>query len=205
MTQYSLNHGVVVLTAPSGSGKTTIAREVERSFPNIRFSTSATTRPARENEQNGIHYHFISTEDFQKHIKAGDFLEYEEVYPGRFYGTLFSELIRMDKEGPVLLDIDVNGAMRVKKIAGDHAVIIFIRPPSLEELKHRLENRGTESEKWLLERMKRAAMEMQFAEKCDHVVLNDTLEDAVEETLSIVNQFLEAQKLRYERTRSIRE
>lgn len=196
MTPYSLKHGAVVLTAPSGSGKTTIARRVIQAFPELRFSTSATTRPPRDYEKHGLHYYFISDDDFKRHIAQNEFLEYEEVYPGRYYGTLVSEITRIDRENPVLLDIDVKGAMRVKELTGPTSLTIFIKPPSMEELRKRLENRGTESVAWVSERLKRAAMEMQYADKCDQVVINDDLDQAVEETLGIVRKFFKTQNKR---------
>lgn len=194
MAQIDLKHGAVVLTAPSGAGKTTIARHIEKAIPNLRFSVSATTRPPRDGENQGVHYHFISEDEFKSAINAGDFLEYEEVYPGRFYGTLFKEITRLDKMGPVLLDIDVKGAMRMKEFAGDSALLLFVHPPSLETLVERLQNRGTESEEWLQTRIERAQMELSYAEKCDHIIYNDDLEKAVSETLAVVEQFLKARQ-----------
>lgn len=200
MSKISLKNGAIVLTAPSGSGKSTIARLIEREIPNLSFSVSATTRPPRAGEQDGVDYHFIETDTFKKAIAAGDFLEYEEVYPGRFYGTLFSEITRIDAHGPVLLDIDVKGAMRMKDVAGDSALVLFIHPTSLKELRRRLELRGTESPKWLQERINRAEMELTYADQCDHVVYNDLLDDAVSETLQLVRQFLKARQNRLEHT-----
>lgn len=194
MTQIELKYGAIVLTAPSGSGKSTIARRLEEAIPGLSFSVSATTRPPREGEIDGVHYHFLSEDKFRTAIDAGAFLEYEEVYPGRFYGTLFEEITRMDETGPVLLDIDVKGAMRMKSFAGNSALVLFIHPVSIEELGNRLRNRGTESPDWLAERLKRAEMELTFAEKCDHVIYNDNLEEAVSETLQVVNQFLKAKQ-----------
>lgn len=196
MTQTELKHGAIVLTAPSGSGKSTIARQIELAIPALQFSVSATTRPPRPDEVDGVHYHFLSDAVFKARVEAGDFLEYEEVYPGRFYGTLIDELTRLDETGPVLLDIDVRGAMRVKEFAGESALVLFIHPTSLEELANRLKGRGTESPKWLRERIKRAEMEMSFADKCDHVIYNDELDRAVEETLHIVSKFLKARQER---------
>ena len=200
MTQIELKYGAIVLTAPSGSGKSTIARHLEEAIPELRFSVSATTRPPRDGEIDGEHYHFLSEDKFRDAIDDGAFLEYEEVYPGRFYGTLFDEIKRIDESGPVLLDIDVRGAMRMKSFAGDSALVLFIHPVSIEELSKRLHHRGTETPDWLAERIKRAEMELTYADKCDHVIYNDVLEDAVAETLQVVNQFLKAKQEQMART-----
>jgi guanylate kinase len=181
---------IIVLTAPSGSGKTTIARRVLEAFPEMRFSVSVTTRPPRPGERDGVHYHFISEEEFRRHIAAGDLLEYEEVYPGRFYGTLVSEVRDAAKKRPVLLDIEVKGAENVKKIFGDDALVIFIRPPSLEVLAERLRLRNTESEETLRHRLERAAHELEYADRFDAVVVNDDLDRATEETIRLIRSFL---------------
>lgn len=156
--------------------------------PELRFSVSATTRPPRDYEENGVHYHFLTEDSFRQRIEAGDLLEYEEVYPGRFYGTLKSELATGER--PVLLDIDVKGAANVEMLLGDRALTIFVRPPSLEALAERLRGRGTETEETLRERLARARMELTFADRCDAVVVNDDLEDAVTETIDLVTSFL---------------
>lgn len=183
-------YGVVVLTAPSGAGKTTIARRVLAACPTLSFSVSATTRTPRDYEKEGIHYYFLTNEDFARRVDAGAFLEYEEVYPGCFYGTLLSEIDRIGKTGTALLDLDVRGAMHVKELLGDDALVLFIRPPSMAALAERLANRGTESEDRLRMRLERATMEMEYASACDHVILNDQLEPAVEETLEVIREFL---------------
>ena len=193
----NLKHGVVVLTAPSGAGKTTIARQVVREIPELTFSTSATTRPPRDYEKEGVHYYFLSEAEFQKRIEADEFIEYEEVYPGLLYGTLASEIERIDQTGPALLDIDVLGAYRVKELTGESCVSIFISPPSIKALETRLLNRGTEKKDELHARLKRATMEMDYAGKCDYLVINDCLDEAVSETLDIIRQFLNARKERY--------
>lgn len=200
MTQIELKHGAIVLTAPSGSGKSTIARRIEKEIPELNFSVSATTRPPREGEIDGVHYHFLSDNEFKSSVEAGEFLEYEEVYPGRFYGTLYEGIKRIDQQGPCLLDIDVKGAMRMKAFAGDSALILFVHPMSLKVLANRLQLRGTETKEWLNERIKRAEMELTFADKCDHIIYNDVLDIAVEETLHVVRQFLKAKQNRLERT-----
>ncbi|RMF59740.1 MAG: guanylate kinase [Bacteroidetes bacterium] len=182
---------IVVLTAPSGSGKTTIARRVLAAFPEMRFSVSATTRPPRPGEIDGVHYHFISEDAFRRLIDEGAFIEYEEVYPRRFYGTLVREVREAARTGPVLLDVEVKGAMNVKRLFGDDAFVIFIRPPSLAVLAERLRQRGTETEESLRTRLERAAHELEYADRFDAVVVNDNLDRATEETLRLVRSFLE--------------
>jgi guanylate kinase len=184
------DQNVIVLTAPSGAGKTTIAHRVLETMPDLQFSVSATTRAARPDETNGADYHFLSTEEFERRIEAGDLLEYEEVYPGQFYGTLRSEIEDRAAEGPVLLDIDVNGARNVKRLYGDDALVLFIAPPSVDELQRRLEGRGTEDRDSLRDRLNRAERELETADACDAVVVNDDLDTAVEETLTRIRQFL---------------
>lgn len=183
---------IVVLTAPSGAGKTTIARRVLAAMPTMQFSVSATTRNPRPEEQDGRDYFFLSPEEFRARIDAGDLLEYEEVYPGRYYGTLRSEVESKAEEGPVLLDIDVNGALNVKRIFGDDALVLFVAPPSVEELQRRLKGRGTENPKAVRDRLQRAEKELQQRDACDAVVVNDELDSAVEETLTRIREFLES-------------
>lgn len=181
---------IVVLTAPSGAGKTTIARRVLEAIPELRFSVSATTRPPRPHERDGVHYHFVTAERFQEMVAAGELLEHEEVYPGRFYGTLRSEVERLAQDVPVLLDVEVKGALNVKQLFGDRALVLFIRPPSLEALEARLRERGTETPVSLRQRLLRAEQEMAFAGCFDAVIVNDRLEEAVEETLHQVRSFV---------------
>lgn len=181
---------IVVVTAPSGSGKTTLARRLMEAEPSIRFSVSATTRPPRDGEQDGVHYHFLSQTDFRAAIARGELLEYEEVYPDRFYGTLRHEVDRSSADHPVLLDIDVQGAERVKALYGDRALTVFIRPPSVEELERRLRSRGTESEDSLAVRLQRVRHELTFADRFDAIVVNDDLDTAAGALVDRVRTFL---------------
>ena len=157
------NGKIVVLTAPSGAGKTTIARAVMEQIPVLRFSVSATTRPPRAHERDGVHYHFVTEAQFRRFIDDGALIEYEEVYPGRFYGTLRAEVDRATPEAPLLLDIDVEGALNVKRQYGDRALTLFIRPPSLEALAERLRGRATETEETLRVRLETARREIGYA------------------------------------------
>ncbi len=184
---------IIALTAPSGSGKTTIARRVLAAFPEMTFSVSATTRPRREEEEDGVHYHFIAQDEFQALIDDGGFIEYEEVYPGCYYGTLRAEVERATVAQPILLDIDVEGAVNVKQFYGDDALTLFIRPPSLAVLTERLHLRETETEASLRVRLDRARHELTYADRFDAVVVNDNLEQAVDETIRLVGAFLEPQ------------
>lgn len=156
----------------------------------LQFSVSATNRAPRPGETDGVSYYFLSDDEFRRRLDAGDFVEYCEVYPGRFYGTLKSEVERTRDEGhDVILDIDVVGGVNVKDIFGDDAMSIFIMPPSVEELRRRLENRGTDSEERIAERVGRAEYEIGFASRYDKVVVNDRLEEAVEETTRLIAEF----------------
>ncbi len=187
-----IQSGIVALTAPSGAGKTTIAHRLLAALPDLRFSVSATTRPPRPHERNGVDYHFVTPERFAELAAAGALLEYEEVYPGRFYGTLVAEVERALERGSVLLDVDVKGALNVKKLYGDRALTIFIAPPSIETLESRLRARNTETEATLAARLARARSELGYAGRFDRTVVNDGLEEAVAETLNAVRSFLGA-------------
>lgn len=182
---------VIVISAPSGCGKSTIISAVrEKPGMDLQFSVSATNRAPRPGETDGVSYYFLSDDEFRRRLDAGDFVEYCEVYPGRFYGTLKSEVERTRDEGhDVILDIDVVGGVNVKDIFGDEAMSIFIMPPSVDELRRRLENRGTDSEERIAERVGRAEYEIGFAPRYDKVVVNDRLEDAVEETARLIAEF----------------
>lgn len=155
------------------------------------FSVSATNRKPRAGEIDGVHYHFLSTGEFHDRIATGDFLEYEEVYPGRFYGTLKSEINRaLDAGRNIVLDIDVKGGINVKRLYGQRAISIFIKPPSVEELRRRLENRGTESREVIDERISRAEFELSLAPEFDTVVVNDNLEKAIDDTERVITGFI---------------
>ena len=180
---------IIVITAPSGAGKTTIARRVMDAMPGLQFSVSMTTRPPRDGETDGVDYHFVSTDEFEAHIENDDLIEYEEVYPGRYYGTPRAEVEEKARERPILLDIDVKGAENVKRLFGDEVLVIFIAPPSIDALAQRLRGRGTESDDDLQARLDRAQMEIDRAGRFDALVVNDDLETAVEETLGHVRRF----------------
>lgn len=183
---------IIIISAPSGCGKSTIINELlRRGEIDLEFSVSATSRPPRKGEVDGVNYYFLSEEQFRNAIADGKFVEYEEVYPGRFYGTLRSEVERKCSEGHnVVLDIDVKGGVNVKKMFGDQAISIFILPPSVEELKHRLEGRGTDSPEAIAERVGKAEYELSFADGYDIQVVNDNLDEAVEDTGRIIKDFI---------------
>lgn len=181
---------LVVIAAPSGSGKTTIAHRLMEALPELRFSVSATTREPRPGERNGEDYFFVDDEEFRRCIADDAFIEWEEVYPGTFYGTLRQEIERIASEGAALLDLDVEGALSVKRRYGAHALTLFVRPPSLAVLAERLRARGTENEESLARRLEHARLELGYASEFDAVVVNDDLETAVKETINLVRPFL---------------
>ena len=183
---------LIIFSAPSGSGKSTIINKLMSEYGlQGRFSISATSRKPRGSEQDGVEYYFLSEEDFRRRISEGDFLEYEEVYPGCFYGTLRSEVDRtLDRGENVILDIDVQGGLNVKKIYGDRALTLFIQPPSIERLRERLERRGTDAPEVIERRLAKAETELSFAPKYDAVVVNDDLEEACRDAARVVEDFL---------------
>lgn len=183
---------VIILSAPSGSGKSTIINALMRGGNlNMQFSVSATNRAPRGEEKNGVDYHFLTDDEFRAAIAADAFLEYEEVYPGRFYGTLKSEIDRIAATGSdVVMDIDVNGALRVKDQLGDDALAVFIQPPSIDELRRRLEARATDSLESIEARIDRARYELDQAPRFDAVIVNDDLEQAVRETEKTITEYL---------------
>lgn len=183
---------LIIFSAPSGSGKSTIINKLMSEYGlRGRFSISATSRKPRGSEQDGVEYYFLSEEDFRRRISEGDFLEYEEVYPGCFYGTLRSEVDRTLARGEnVILDIDVQGGLNVKKIYGDRALTLFIQPPSIERLRERLERRGTDAPEVIERRLAKAETELSFAPKYDAVVVNDDLEEACRDAARVIEDFL---------------
>ena len=167
---------IIILTAPSGAGKTSITRYLLQQYPQLSFSISAATRSARGIEKNGVDYYFISVEEFQNHIQQNDFVEWEMVYEGKYYGTLKKELERIWKNGQVpILDIDVKGAIHVQQQFPVQTLSLFIQPPSVDELRKRLMGRGTETEESLQARINKAAYEISFREHFDHIIINDDL------------------------------
>ena len=180
-----------IFTAPSGAGKTTIVRHLLREFANLSFSVSATNRPPREGEIDGQDYYFLSTEKFRERVENGDFLEWEEVYPGRLYGTLRSEVERIWANGKhVVFDIEVKGATNLKRAYPERTLATFIKVPSLEALEQRLRDRGTESEESIRKRIARWEEELQYVNNFDRVLINDQLSDALAEAEGLVRGFL---------------
>ena len=182
---------IIIFSAPSGSGKSTIINYLMQQGLNLHFSVSATSRPPRGAEQNGVEYYFLTPEDFKQRLAQGEFLEYEEVYKDRFYGTLKSQVdAQLAKGENVVCDVDVLGGQNIKKHYGQRALSIFIQPPSIEALRQRLEGRGTDSPEVINDRIARAEFELSFADKFDHAVVNDDLQQAQAEALALIQNFL---------------
>lgn len=183
---------IIVISAPSGCGKSTIINSIlEKDELPLSFSVSATNRSPREGEKDGVHYHFLTTEKFKELVENNKFIEWEEVYPGRFYGTLFSEVDRQLAQGHnVILDIDVKGALNVKKLYGDKSRTIFIAPPTIAELRNRLEKRGTDSADTIDVRVGKAEYEISFADEFDINIVNDQLSEAVDKTFKSIKDFI---------------
>lgn len=182
---------LLIFTAPSGAGKTTIVRHLLKTFDELAFSVSATNRPIRPGETDGQSYHFLTSAEFESKITTGEFVEYEEVYPGRMYGTLRSEIERLWALGKVVVfDIEVKGATNLKRLYPDNSTAVFVNPPSPEILFQRLRDRNTESEADLEVRIARAAMELDFVDSFDKVLINDDLETALTEAERIVVELL---------------
>lgn len=182
---------LIIFSAPSGSGKSTIINYLLAQHLNLAFSISATSRAPRGTERNGVEYFFLTPDEFRRRIEAGEFLEYEEVYKDRFYGTLKSQVEKQLADGQnVIFDVDVVGGCNIKQFYGDRALSVFIQPPSIEELRHRLEGRGTDAPEVIESRLAKAAYELTFAPKFDRVIVNDDLEKAKAEALQVITDFL---------------
>ncbi|WP_085535267.1 guanylate kinase [Massilibacteroides vaginae] len=183
---------LIIFSAPSGSGKSTIINYLLQQNLNLHFSISATSRLPRGEEKDGVEYYFLTPDEFRARIKGGDFLEYEEVYTDKFYGTLKSEVERILSEGNnVVFDVDVVGGCNIKKYYGDRALSVFIQPPSIAALRERLVNRGTDKPEIINDRVQKAEYELSFAPQFDVVVVNDVLETAQSEALAVIKAFLE--------------
>jgi guanylate kinase len=182
---------LIIITAPSGAGKTSITRYLLQHFPQLAFSVSAATRPQRPDEENGVDYYFMSLEEFQHKIQNQEFIEWEMVYEGRYYGTLKLELQRLRNNNKIpILDIDVKGAIHVQEQYPEQSLSIFVQPPSIEELKRRLEFRNTESPEALQDRLSKASYEISFRHHFNNIIVNDNLQNACEEARHIVSEFL---------------
>ncbi|MBT3173793.1 MAG: guanylate kinase [Lentimicrobiaceae bacterium] len=182
---------LLIFSAPSGAGKTTLVHHIMHSIKKLSFSISATSRPKRGNEVDGKEYYFLSVDDFRKKIANDEFVEWEEVYDGKYYGTLKSEVDRITNLGDnVVFDVDVVGGLNIKKIYGDKALAVFIMPPNIDELDKRLINRNTDSKHDIETRISKAKYELTFADKFDISIINDDLEIAKKEAMEIVSDFV---------------
>ncbi|MBO5579575.1 MAG: guanylate kinase [Prevotella sp.] len=184
---------MIIVSAPSGSGKSTIVNWLMKEHPELQlyFSISCTSRAPRGEEKDGVEYFFLTPDAFKEKIANNEFLEYEEVYENRFYGTLKAQVERQREAGQnVVFDVDVKGGVNIKKHYGDEALSLFIQPPSVDELRKRLEHRGTDTPEAIEQRLAKAGYEMTFAPQFDHVIVNDDLEKAKQETLRVVSDFL---------------
>lgn len=184
---------MIIVSAPSGSGKSTIVNWLMKEHPELQlyFSISCTSRAPRGEEKDGVEYFFLTPDAFKKKIANNEFLEYEEVYENRFYGTLKAQVERQREAGQnIVFDVDVKGGVNIKKHYGDEALSLFIQPPSVDELRKRLEHRGTDTPEAIEQRLAKAGYEMTFAPQFDHVIVNDDLEKAKQETLRVVSDFL---------------
>lgn len=184
------NGKVIIFSAPSGAGKSTIVSHLLDNFKWLSFSISATSRAPRGNEEHGKEYYFLSSEEFKEKIELGEFVEYEEVYPGRFYGTLKSEVKRIwGEDRIVLFDIDVIGGINLKKLYGDKALSIFVMPPSLDALRERLKSRGTDNDEAIETRLSKASAEISLSGEFDKIIINDNLAECLNMATAIVVDF----------------
>lgn len=191
-----MNKKVIIFSAPSGAGKSTVVGHLLQKFPFLEFSISATSRMPRGAEKDGKDYYFFSRDQFETKIQNGEFVEYEEVYTGSYYGTLRSEVQRIwDKGHIIVFDIDVKGGINLKKLYGKNALAIFIQPPSIEELRNRLVNRGTDTSEAIEKRISKASEELTYAVQFDTVLVNDVLENTLEEAEKLVSDFYTAPKI----------
>ena len=190
-TNLRLMGKLIIFSAPSGSGKSTIINHLLQQDLNLAFSISATSRPPRGTERDGVEYFFLTPAEFRERIARGEFLEYEEVYPGRFYGTLKSQVEKQLAAGQnVVFDVDVVGGCNIKKYYGERALSVFIQPPSVEELRRRLVGRGTDAPEVIEDRVAKAEYELGFAPQFDVVVVNDNLEEAQQRAYDVIRNFL---------------
>ena len=184
---------LILFCGPSGSGKTTIVHHLLKTFPQLAFSVSATTREKRHSEHDGKDYYFLTPDEFRKKISKHEFVEWEEVYKNVYYGTLKSEIERIWKQNQaVVFDVDVEGGLNIKKKFGDKVLTVFVEPPSIDDLHHRIKARGTESTESFLKRVAKAEHEMTYADKFDRILTNDKLNHAIEEAEALVKEFLKS-------------
>ena len=189
--QHSMKHKAIIVSAPSGAGKTTIVKHLLATFPQLEFSISACSRQKRNNETDGSDYYFIPVEEFRKKIKNNEFVEWQEVYPGSYYGTLKTEMERIWSANKVpIFDVDVYGGLNLKKYFGNEALAVFIQPPSIDILEERLKNRGTETEESLQERLSKTRQELTFALEFDRIVVNENISSACIEVTTEISSFL---------------